>query len=160
MTCGVSETNGMIEAKAVQRLYLDANVFIYAIEGEPGIANPIRGLLETLRQGSGRAVTSELTLAEVLPKAREAHRRSYLDLIVWSRVIDLQPVSRDILLETADYRRTAGMPKLPDAIHAVTAIRSDCRTILSADAGLKLPEGYAVVAPTPDNLSRIARDIS
>jgi predicted nucleic acid-binding protein len=150
----------MTEAKAAQRLYLDANVFIYAIEGEPRLADPIRDFFEALHQSGNRAVTSELTLAEVLPKAHEVHRRSYFNLIVWSQIVDLQPVSRDILIETADYRRMAGMPKLPDAIHVVTAVRSNCRTILSADDGLKLPEGYAMVAPTPDNLSRIARELS
>ena len=152
----VSETSGMTEA----RIYLDANVFIYAIEGSPDVADALRQLFDLFRRNRGAGVTSELTLAEVLPKATTIQQRMYLDLIVWSRIFDLQPVSRDILIETADYRRTAQMPRLPDAIHVVTAIRAGSRVILSADTRLKLPEGYAVWLPEPANVSRLVRELS
>lgn len=150
----------MIEAKLIQRLHLDTNVFVYAIEGEPEIADPLLRFFEVLRGRTGCAVTSELTLAEVLPKASDIHRQSYLNLIVESRIFDLQPVSRDILIETASYRRNARMPKLPDAIHAVTAMRASCQIVLSNDVRLKLPAGYTVIKANPDSLSRIAQALA
>ena len=150
----------MTDTGEVPRLYLDANVFIYAIEGDADIADPLRQLFNLLRANRGIGVTSELTLAEVLPRASNAQRRSYLDMIVWSRIFELHPVSRDILIETARYREEAGMPKLPDAIHAVTAIRAGCRTVLSADSRLKLPDGYSVLPPLADNLSRLIQELS
>lgn len=150
----------MTEQNQASRVYLDANIFIYAIEGEPRIFDPLRKLFSLLRTRKGAAVTSELTLAEVLPRARAVDRRNYLDLIVWSRIFDLHPVSRDILLETVDYRRSAGMPKLPDAIHAVTAIRAGCRKILSRDRRLRLPEGYTLISPEPDDLSALIGELS
>jgi len=150
----------MTDTGEVPRLYLDANVFIYAIEGDADIADPLRQLFNLLRSNRGIGVTSELTLAEVLPRASNAQRRSYLDMIVWSRIFELHPVSRDILIETARYREKAGMPKLPDAIHAVTAIRAGCRTVLSADSRLKLPDGYSVLPPLADNLSRLIQELS
>jgi predicted nucleic acid-binding protein len=142
------------------RLYLDANVFIYAIEGNAEVSNPLRELFGLLRVRPGTGVTSELTLAEVLPRANDVQRRNYLDLIVWSRIFDLHPVSRDILIETAEYRKAARMPRLPDAIYVVTAIRTGCRTILSADSRLKLPEGYASLLPNHENLLSLIRDLS
>lgn len=142
------------------RIYLDANVFIYAVEGDPGVAGQLRELFDLFQRNRGAGVTSELTLAEVLPKAATVQRRIYIDLIVWSRIFDLQPVSRDILIETAEYRKIARMPKLPDAIHVVTAIRAGCRTILSADTGLRLPEGHAVIAPDSANIARLIRELS
>jgi predicted nucleic acid-binding protein len=142
------------------RIYLDANVFIYAIEGSPDVAEPLQTLFDLFRRNHGAGVTSELTLAEVLPKATTMQQRMYLDLIVWSRIFDLQPVSREILIETADYRRIAQMPRLPDAIHVVTAIRAGCRTILSADTRLRLPEGYAAFLPDTANISRLVRELS
>jgi len=142
------------------RLYLDANVFIYAIEGSAEVSNPLRELFGLLRARPGAGVTSELTLAEVLPRANDLRRRNYLDLIVWSRIFDLHPISRDILIETAEYRKVTRMPKLPDAIHVVTAIRAGCRTILSADSRLKLPEGYASLLPNRENLLGLIRDLS
>jgi len=150
----------MTNADEVPRLYLDANVFIYAIEGSADIADPLRQLFDLLRANRGIGVTSELTLAEVLPRASTVQRRSYLNMIVWSRIFDLHPVSRDILIETAEYRKKAGMPKLPDAIHVVTAIRAGCRTVLSADLRLKLPNGYSVLPPVAANLFRLIKELS
>jgi predicted nucleic acid-binding protein len=152
--------NGMTDGDAVPRFYLDANIFIYAIEGSADIANPLRRLFDLFRAGRGIGVTSELTLAEVLPKASDVQRQNYLNIIVWSRIFDLRPVSRDILIETAEYRENAGMSKLPDAIHVVTAIRAGCRTVLSADLRLKLPEGYSVLPPATENLARVIRELS
>jgi predicted nucleic acid-binding protein len=150
----------MTDSDAIPRLYLDANVFIYAIEGNPDVADPLRQLFDLFRAGRGIGVTSELTLAEVLPKTSSVRRRNYLNMIVWSRIFDLRPVSREILMETADYREHAGMPKLPDAIDVVTAIRSECRTLLSADLRLKLPLGYSVISPRAENLTRLIEEMS
>ena len=142
----------MTERSTSSKLYFDANVFIYAVEGSDDIAGHLRTLFDLLRSNCGLAVTSELTLAEVLPKADPIRRRNYLELILHSGLFDLYPVTRDILIETADYRRIAGvskpnvskpevsMPKLPDAIHVVTAIRAGWGRMLSFDRALKLPE--------------------
>jgi predicted nucleic acid-binding protein len=150
----------MTVSDAVPRVYLDANVFIYAIEGNADIAEPLLQLFDLFRARRGIGVTSELTLAEVLPKASGVRRRSYLNMIVFSEIFDLQPVSRDILIETAEYRERAAMPKLPDAIHVVTAIRAGCRRVLSADLRLKLPEGYSVLSPGAENLTSLIRELS
>ena len=157
---GAIEINGMTDIDEVPRLYLDANVFIYAMEGNADIAEPLRQLFDLFRANRGIGITSELTLAEVLPRVSAVRRRSYLDMLVWSRMFDLRPVSRDILIETAKYREHAGMPKLPDAIHIVTAIHSGCRTVLSADSRLKLPNGYFVLSPVGENVSRLIRELS
>jgi predicted nucleic acid-binding protein len=142
------------------RIYLDANVFIYAIEGKPEVADLLRTLFELFRRARGVGVTSELTLAEVLAGSLDVRRRSYLSLVPWSRIFDLQPISRDVLIETAEYRRSAGMPKLPDAIHAVTAIKSGCRTVLSADKRMKLPDGFTRIPPDNAGLARLTKELS
>lgn len=142
------------------RIYFDSNVFIYAVEGDAEIADPLRRLLDVLRDRPGLSVTSELTLAEVLPKADPAQRLDYLDLIADSGVFDLRAVSRDILIETATYRRALGMPKLADAVHVVTAIRSGCQKILSADLRLRLPEGITLIDTNPDSLSSLIQELS
>src|ERR1700731_3377691 len=115
---------------------IDADLRRQRVEGDDSIAQPIGKLLDLLRGHPGVAVTSELTLAEVLPKAMVPRRRSYLNLLIWSGIFDLRPVTRDILIETAEYRRKArardvALPKLPDSIHIVTAIQCQCHTILS-----------------------------
>jgi predicted nucleic acid-binding protein len=160
----------MTEETALFRVYFDANIFIYAVEGSDDIAGRLRTLFELLTRNPSLAVTSELTLAEVLPRANPTRRRNYLELILYSGLFDLHPVTRDILMETVDYRRIAGvsepsaskshapMPKLPDAIHVVTAIRAGCGRMLSFDRALKLPEGMHRV--TRDGLPQLIEELS
>jgi predicted nucleic acid-binding protein len=159
-SCAVIEMSGMTEAWNPSRIYVDSNVFIYALEGAPDLALLLERLFDCFRLKHGLAVTSELSLAEVLPNATTLQKRHYLNLIAWSQIFELAPVSRDILVETANYRKAAGMPKLPDAIHVVTAIRSNCSMILSADLRLRLPGGYSLVKPNSDNVSRMIQDLS
>lgn len=49
-----------------ERVYLDTNVFIYALEGYPDFVDELNELFESFDAGNLSAVTSELTLAEVL----------------------------------------------------------------------------------------------
>jgi predicted nucleic acid-binding protein len=160
----------MIDQGQASPIYIDANPFIYVIEGGDTIAAPIKALFASLRERPGLAVTSELTLAEVLPKAPlPKHRRSYFNLMIWSGIIDLRPVSRAILIETADYRKAAAtkradgsdtMPKLPDAIHVVTAIRSGCKNFLSSDARIKLPLGMKLIEANDDGIAGLMKELS
>src|SRR5829696_8085699 len=78
-----NEKNGMADSSP--RLYVDANAFIYVIEGEEALAKPIQNVFLLLKDRPGLAITNELTIAEVLPKARmREQRQALLDLIVWS----------------------------------------------------------------------------
>lgn len=135
-------------------VYMDANAFIAGFELPLEQAKPIQDLIEALRGKPRMAVTSELTLAELLaPVSREKamplpiKRRLYLSLLVWSHLIDLQPVTRDVLIETADLRHVTPKQRLPDAIHLVTAIQSGCRYFLTGDKRIKPPNGMTLVVP-------------
>jgi predicted nucleic acid-binding protein len=145
----------------VERVYLDANVFIYALEGTEELKAAARTLLRGLKGRPGIGITSELTLAEVLAKpTREGPpvlARAYLDLLIWSKTVVLQPVSRDILIESASYRAVAHSeapaPRedrrnfLPDAIHVVTAVQSGCTSFVGKDARIRLPSGMRRIFP-------------
>jgi predicted nucleic acid-binding protein len=50
------------------RVYLDTNVWIYALEGYEAFATSLAALFTRIDSGDLAAVTSELTLAEVLVK--------------------------------------------------------------------------------------------
>jgi predicted nucleic acid-binding protein len=159
----------MTDEAAPAFVYIDANPFIYFIDGEEAVANRLKPFFELLREKPGLAMTSELTLAEVLAKARPDARRNYFNLIVWSNLFKLQPVTRDILINTADYRRVNEKPRpdgtratvrLPDAIHVVTAIQSRCSAFLSADIGLKLPDEMTAFRPNEAGIAELLRQIS
>jgi predicted nucleic acid-binding protein len=97
----------MTDETAAPIVYVDANPFIYYIDGEESTASRVRPFFDFRAKRPGIAITSELTRAEVLAKATPDARRNYFNLIVWSKLFELKPVTRDILIDTADYRRVS-----------------------------------------------------
>lgn len=133
----------MTEWRTDPLAYLDANIFIELIEGTPELVAAASGLLRLAEGKAGFFATSELSLAEVLagPKISVHERRLYMNLIAWNPAVRLVPITRDILIETADLRKFTAH-KLPDAIHVVTALRQKCRFLVSRDRDMrKLPVG-------------------
>jgi predicted nucleic acid-binding protein len=129
------------------RVYLDTNIFIYALEGYPVFRAVLTTLFEALDRGEVTAVTSELTLAEVLVKPlldRHAERQAaYLQVLQPSTSLQIVPVSRDVLIAAARLRADANL-KLPDAIHAATAQLTSCDQFLTNDARLTSLRGLAI----------------
>jgi predicted nucleic acid-binding protein len=154
----------MTDAPVGQAVYLETNFFIKAVEGTAETSSPPKRLIEVLRARPGTAVTSEITFAETLAPARRADalplhikRLVYLDLLLWSGFIALIPVSRDILIEIADLRTISRM-KLPDAIHLASAIRGQCRYLVSGDNDFdRLPEGLTRVAPDESGIQNLLK---
>ncbi|CAL8978915.1 tRNA(fMet)-specific endonuclease VapC [Rhodoplanes serenus] len=149
------------------RIYIDTNIFIYAVEGEAATAPPSRALLAALRGRPGTAVSSEITLAEVLAPPRRpdalpvaVKRRVYLDMLAWSGLVELVPVSRDILVSTADVRSTARL-RLPDAIHLATAIHARCGFFVCGDDDFQsLPAAMKRIRPTTTEIDQLLRTLA
>lgn len=148
----------MNEQSDAPLVYLDANIFIYAIEDRTSEADLCRDLFGALKRRPGAGATSELSLAEVLAKPKRP-RRPYLELMVWQDFIDLVPIERETLYETADLRAVQPM-KLPDAIHVVTAARRRCRYFVSNDGELKVTDPIAKVAPRGSEMSRLIEELA
>ncbi len=147
----------MTEAHAGALAYLDANVFIDFAEGIPEYAQAANDLFLAMRPHDGVFATSELTLAEVLSSTGGATvgRDFYMELIVWNPAIALVPVSSDILIESAGVRRHT-RHKLPDAIHVATAMRKNCRYVISRDKDMdKLPLGMTRRDPGPATIAAL-----
>ena len=94
---------GFVSSLTGSALYIDTNIFIYAFEGFPEYADKLRELFEAIDSGTITAVTSELTLAELLVKpfmdANTQRQSFYRDTIQNSDLLSVCPVSRDILIE-------------------------------------------------------------
>lgn len=144
--------NGRTVSFDSRRVYVDTNAFIDFIERAGDASDALGRVFQAFRDGRLVGVTSELTLAEILVRPKRegdvALVRTYLDLLVFSRLITLLPVSRDVLVESAEYRAVAGQSDveapdrrnfLPDAIHVVTAIQAGCGTFLARDGRIRLP---------------------
>ena len=127
-------------------VYLDTNILIYAVEGYEPEAAFSGELFAALQEGRFGAVTSELTLAEVLVKPFELGREdvvvAYAELLTPSDRLTVLPVDRAILVEAARQRAALGMP-MPDAVHVATALAAGCDLFLTNDRRLRMPPGLA-----------------
>ena len=127
---------GRVSDELGVRVYFDANIVIYAVEGFADVAAQIRALLAALDTAEIAAVTSELTLAEVLVKPLREHnqaaQQAYKSFLTPTPVLQLAPVNRDVLEEAARLRATTSL-KLPDAIHLATARLGGCDSFLTND---------------------------
>jgi predicted nucleic acid-binding protein len=130
-----------------RRVYPDANIFIYAVEDFEPLREPVVPLFEAIDQERIEAVTSELTLAEVLVKPLQRGADDvaaiYREMLRTGGSLRVVPVRRTILIEAAGLRASLGM-KLPDAIHVATARNSACADFLTNDDRLALPNGLAL----------------
>ena len=137
----------MIELVHGQSVYIDSNVFIYAVENDQTFSKPALELFQSIAAGLTHGLTSELTFAEVLVKPLRQNNRPlvaiYEQLFIATSLAVI-PISKPILREAADIRARTGQ-KLPDCIHAATALQSKCSMIVSQDQRLKVP-GLTAIA--------------
>ena len=122
------------------RVYLDSNFFIRFVESRD---EALLLLFERAAADLLTLHTSELTLAEILVdpiKLGDTSRAgAYADLLRTDEWLEVIPISREVLVRSAEVRATIGN-KLPDAIHVATATTSSCNVMLSSDKRLRLPE--------------------
>jgi predicted nucleic acid-binding protein len=148
---------GRVSDELGVRVYLDANVVIYAVEGFADVAAQTQALLLALDASEIVAVTSELTLAEVLVKPlrdqNQAGVAAYQAFLTPTPVLQLVPVSRDVLEEAARLRATTNL-RLPDAIHLATARLAGCDSFLTNDDLFK-PAGPVVPVKILSEISLI-----
>ncbi len=128
-------------------VYLDSNVFIYAVEHVAPYAEALLPLFVSILAGETPAVTSEITRAEVFVKpfrTRDAALEADFEDVLAGPGITVVPVLRDVLVQSARLRAVSRM-KLPDAIHAATAQLAGCDVLLTNDTGIAAVPGVEVV---------------
>ncbi len=132
---------GKVSIELGQRVYIDTNIVIYAIEGLANYAAQIQPLLQAMKAAEVLVVTSELTLAETLVGPIKTNnlriQQTYRSFLVTTVILEVVPVSRRILEDAAQLRATSKL-KLPDAIH-----QYQCDSFLTNDVvfkSLNLPQ--------------------
>lgn len=129
--------------------YLDANVLIHAFEGgRDDAAKPFADTIVRAAMADRlECVTSELTLAEVLAPARRAGasdpvlKRIYLNFLVWSRKVRLEPLLRADMYESAQLMASQ-KEKVgpPDRLHLAVAIRVGASHFVTNDKAIRTPK--------------------
>jgi predicted nucleic acid-binding protein len=86
-------------------LYLDTNIFIYALEAESDLGQRAREVLQRVERGAVTAFTSELALAELLrgggALVDPAIFDAYVALFTDPPELQVVSISRDILMGAA-----------------------------------------------------------
>ena len=99
---------GLMDAIDGRTTYLDANIFIYAVEGHEKYSEPLGNLFRAVVRHSVGAFTSELTLAEVLVKpfheAQPDLVEHYRSVVQTHDGLTVTPVTRAVLVEAAPCR--------------------------------------------------------
>lgn len=125
---------------AINRLYLDTNIFIALGEGTDAISALLFDLIARQMPEERFLFTSELSLAELLVHPYRERNEELISLydnwITSGGWLTAGPVNRSVLLSAALIRAQYGSIKLPDAIHLSTAIGFECTHFLTADKRL------------------------
>ncbi len=131
-----------------KRVYFDANIFIYFIEGFSTLEISLREIRDSIYHGESIICTSELTLCEVLVPAFRTDNTELLVLyrrfIEESGTFELIPTTREIYIRASLLRAQLGLKTL-DAIHVSSAIESGCTALLTNDKPLKVPKGMHIL---------------
>jgi predicted nucleic acid-binding protein len=144
------------------RLYLDANLLVYAFE-RTGTTSEPRGVLGLVRDGVATAVISELVVAELLVRplmlGDKELTETYLNLLEAPIGYETYPVDRDVLIEAARRRASRPQIRLPDAIHVATACLRRCHAIVTNDRRISPPDellALSLDASIVDNIRALA----
>jgi len=141
------------------RVYLDSNVFIAAMENPGAHSDHAWWIIDANDGGDIAAVTSEITLAEVLVKPIELGEVSimaaYETMIASNGNFEVIPVRRDILVKAAQLRAKRRSIRLPDAIHIATALAAECSYLVSDDLRLHSIDGVKTLSVNPFTIDDI-----
>jgi predicted nucleic acid-binding protein len=131
-------------------VYIDANILIYIVEGNKALAPELTRIIAALDAGVLRAVSSELTLAEVLIGPLRTNdlalSAAYKAVLTSGRSLQSLPVSGAVLERSAAIRCNS-ITSLPDAIHLATAELAGCRYFLTEDRQLRVRPPLLAVGP-------------
>ncbi len=128
---------GSKDLKQFKKIALDSNIFSYQFHQHPIFGPSAKSIFDHLSANQLQAVTSSITLVEVLsvkaplPKIKQLEQ---LLLLVPNLVV--YDVDRNIAVEAAKIRREYGF-RAPDAIQLATAKLAKVKVFITNDQKLK-----------------------
>ena len=121
-----------------KRVLIDTSVWIYHFEQHPELGAAAGKIIESLEAGEFRGVASELTLLELTVRPLQLGRQDVADdyevLLDYFPNFELEPISREILLEAAALRARHRL-RTPDAIQIATGLRTGATLAVTNDEG-------------------------
>jgi predicted nucleic acid-binding protein len=131
---GLSELDSFLGRH--ERIALDTSVFIYHLESNPRYVQPTELIFGWLENPTHRAVTSTITMAELLVRPYRMLDQRGVDSFyaLLSTYPNLEWIAPDLQIASLAARiRAASQLKIPDALQAATAVRERAAAILTND---------------------------
>lgn len=139
---------------------LDTAPVIYFIERNPKYIGTVRPFFESLDEGRFLAVTSTITLAEVLVHPLRLNdislAKNYKEILLEAENLDTFPLSPNIATEAARIRAKHDL-RTPDAVQLATAASANASHFLTNDSRLPTLPGLKILV-VDDLLSFNKRD--
>lgn len=139
---------GLIDDIKPGPVALDAQIFIYFIEEDGRYLPLIKPLFEAIDRGDLAAITSGLSLMEVLVvpyrSGNAALADRYESLLTHSRGLRFIEVDRQLLKAAAQLRATFKL-KPPDAIQVAAALVGECKSFLTNDRRIRPVSGLKIL---------------
>ena len=126
-----------------KRVLIDTSVWIYHFEYHAQLGTAAGQVIRQLEDGKFRGIASELTLLELTVRPLQLGRQDAADdyetLLSYFPNLDLEPISRLILLEAAGLRARYRL-RTPGAIQLATGLIGGATLAITNDEALrKLP---------------------
>jgi len=127
---------------------LDSSIFIYLIEEHAQYLPVVEPMFSAISAGTLAAVTSSLTLLEVLVQPLRASLPTLADkyerILTQSSGVQMIPLDLRILRAAAALRAVTAM-KTPDAIQLASALAAGCTAFLTNDRRIPSVSGLPIL---------------
>jgi predicted nucleic acid-binding protein len=138
---------GALTLPSTGSIYADVQILIYSVEKHPDYAPLLRPLWQAVQNEHLEVVSSELTLMEALigplKHGDTALASDYERLFQIG--VRLLPITQPILRQAAHLRAAIPGLRTPDALHAATAMLTNCALLLTNDNGFRRIPGLSCV---------------
>lgn len=134
-------TLGMINLKSKQKIALDTNIFICALNQKDARYEVCLNILQQIDQKGINAFISTIVLEEFFIQAfkqKQVQKIPYLlDFITGGNIITLLDITSKIALKAAQLRADYTSLRAPDALHLASAVETGAKVFFTTDR--KLP---------------------
>ena len=128
-------------------IYLDTSAVIYSVERIEPYLTLLAPVWQQAEAGQFTVVCSELAVAETLVRPiRKGNEDLEADFraVFAAPEMQLVPATRHLWEDAARLRAETGL-KIPDALHAATALRAGCELFITNDTDFRRVEGLPVI---------------
>ena len=131
-----------------QSVYIDANLFIYLLDGSEPFVSMVQPFFEAVLDGEIIGYTGDAVIAEVMVQpyklGNTANIARFKAFFAQDNFLSIVSHDAEAFKLASQLSGTQGM-KLVDSLHMATAIQAGCGYLVTHDRGVKSADGVRVV---------------